>query len=148
LTSVKLIQAHQPLPWPTLATTHVIVVLAIHPNRLLAAIKQVYKRKEQVFVSSNFLSSPSNFHITHSTTKLSQNTLNMSDYDNNNNGDYNEGAARFAGDTVGSAGKSSTPCLPNSSLTSTQRAASTAQTKTSTTKNNPSATPSAATHKM
>jgi hypothetical protein len=39
LTSVKLIKLINPLPWPALATTHVIVVLAIHPNRLLAAIK-------------------------------------------------------------------------------------------------------------
>jgi hypothetical protein len=36
----------------------------------------------------------------------------MSDYDNNN-GDYNENAARFAGDTVGSAGKSFTSFLPS-----------------------------------
>jgi hypothetical protein len=37
----------------------------------------------------------------------------MSDYDNNNNGDYDENAARFAGDTVGSAGKSSTHSPPH-----------------------------------
>jgi hypothetical protein len=73
----------------------------------------------------------------------------MSDYDNNN-GDYNENAARFAGDTVGSAGKSFTSSLPSLIITNhilSQRAASTAQTKPSTTKNKTSATPSAATNK-
>ena len=42
----------------------------------------------------------------------------MSDYDNNNNGDYDENAARFAGDTVGSAGKLiPSPNLPLTSTT-------------------------------
>lgn len=46
----------------------------------------------------------------------------MSDYDNNNNNnnnDYNESAARFAGDTVGSAGKSSTSFPPFQLITNT-----------------------------
>jgi hypothetical protein len=73
----------------------------------------------------------------------------MSDYDNNNN-DYDENAARFAGDTVGSAGKSFAFFPPYQLITdhiTPQKANTTAQTKPSTTKNNPSATPSAATNK-